>query len=1011
MDLRTKGKVAASILFTAVAGLIGWSIWSSMDAPRPDAAERDLSLMASPATAPPPEGPVIDAPGSAMSVARVLASGSQWTWTRENPETGRVEYRIVAEHFDPEEGGIFRLTRPEFRMYSKGSIVHVTAAEGRIYQPSREQEPESGDLDGGVVIRIQAAGDQGEPIGSPDEATIIQTRRLHFESVLGQVETDAEFTIESPGVSVRGSGITLRVSDVRDRLQYFATKRGEIRVRPDALRRSETGTTPTQSPEATVQARESSLRTDLYSIEADGPITLSQAGSEIESDRAMLWARLIDGELPEGAVASLDDGTAQTGASQSTSSHGVEPETGDGFEREVVLMWQGSLVVRPLASVPVELAQDDLYVRFAGEGAPVTLTSGPQGARGECGALDYGFTSRRLAMQSSNPASSVVLADPQTGEITSRGIELDLGTGEGVLTGPLLIRLSEEADGTAGSASSLRRLAAEGNCTFVLDGVARDFGQGNGWRLKEATLQESVEAKDGEAWVRGDTLQAHFAAPAGSESGPSRLSRLVVRGNAAAAPFGAEAGPPVPDRQTDIKADELQVFFAESSETGDIVPVLASAVGSPVHATYAGDALFAGSIEARFREGDADRLELSRFESHTDITITGLGGEWVQADEIRADSEANSVDFIGAPARIGLRSEAGDAMLQSESMRFDARPEAQALTVFGAGSGSFTPSPASRADGFPYRSVSLTWNDAMFYSDVEGRAEALGDVVIIGEDPGAKRDLGRGDRLVVEITPRSEGGEQSERELISVLIEAIEAARESEPSSGRSDPLGAELELRRYASRSDPSAAAGLEQLLFVSGSAISVKDRTASIEVPGAGRLLVENRRSPESPGVAGQATIDARGTTLFDWHDGLTIDRSAAMGAGRGPLVATMKGTVQIRHLAPGASAATAIDCDIVNAEFMPEESQTGGGGGTLRRIDAKGAIFVRHLNLKILADELAYDAASSEVLVSAAPGRRITMFDESEGRRITAEAAAVDLVSGEWRIVRGGATTFPQ
>lgn len=1010
MDLRTKGKVAASILFTAVAGLIGWSILSSRDTPPSGAAELDMSLGASPATPPPPEGPVIDAPGSAMSVARVLASGSQWTWTRENPETGRVEYRIVAEHFDPEEGGIFRLTRPEFRMYSKRSIVHVTAAEGRIYQPSREQEPESGDLDGGVVIRIQAAGDQGEPIGSPDDATIIQTQRLHFESVLGQIETDAEFTIESPGVSVRGLGITLRVSDVRDRLQYFATKRGEIRVRPDALRRSKSGTAPTQSSETAAQTRESSRRTDLYVIEAGGPITLSQAGSEIESDRAMLWARLIDGELPEIAVAALDEGAAQTGDSTSSSTHGAERDTGAAVEGEVVLTWQGSMVVRPLASAPVELAQDDLYVRFAGDASPVTLTAGTQGAQGECGAVDYGFTSRRLVMQSSSPTSTVLLADPQTGEITSRGIELDLGTGEGVLTGPLLIQLSEQADATAGSASSLRRLAAAGNCSFTLDGAVLGSGPGS-WRLKEATLQESVEAMDGEAWVRGDTLQAHFAAPVGSESGPARLSRLVVRGNAAAAPYGAETGPTAPERQTDIQADEIQVFFAESSETGDLVPMLASAVGSPVHATYAGDALFAGSIEARFREGDADRLELSRFESHTDITITGLGGEWVQADEIRADSEANSVDFIGAPARIGLRSEAGDAMLQSESMRFDARPEVQALTVFGAGSGSFTPSAASRVDGFPYRSVSLTWNDALFYSDVEGRAEALGEVVIIGEDPGAKRDLGRGDRLVVEITPRSEGGDQSERELLSVLIEAIEASRESEPASDQSDPLGAELELRRYASRSDPSAAAGLEQLLFVSGSAISVRDRTASIEVPGAGRLLVENRRSPESSGVEGQATLDARGTTLFDWHDGLTIDRSAAMGAGRGPVVATMKGTVHIRHLAPGASAATAIDCDIVNAEFTQEESQSGGGDGTLRRIDAKGAIFVLHMNLKVLADELAYDAASNEVLVSAAPGRRITMFDESEGRRISAEAAAVDLVSGEWRIVRGGATTFPQ
>jgi len=141
-------------------------------------------------------------------------------------------------------------------------------------------------------------------------------------------------------------------------------------------------------------------------------------------------------------------------------------------------------------------------------------------------------------------------------------------------------------------------------------------------------------------------------------------------------------------------------------------------------------------------------------------------------------------------------------------------------------------------------------------------------------------------------------------------------------------------------------------------------------VEVPGAGRMLVEDHRTRDEPSEtqgrepASEASVNfaGRGQTLFTWEGGLTLD------AARNGML--LERNVWMIHR-PTAGDTTTLDCDRLLAEL----SGSGGLGmrldeaepapdPELKRLQADRDVILQQGGRTILADHLDYRADRQQV-----------------------------------------------
>jgi len=717
---------------------------------------------------------------------------------------------------------------------------------------------------------------------------------------------------------------------------------------------------------------------DLYRVAFSRKVELIQGGRSVTADEAEIWLRLRDRKLAANAIAPLMVGSAST--ERRSLGRGGGPAAGpeatpaDEDERAdrlpIRFSNSGSIEIVPLVDPPTQLEQDDLAARFrATESSAVVAVRGVGGLLG----VEFDF--------------------PGEASVRAGAVDVDLAAGIAAFPGAGRVTL---LSGIGGSDDQTAIEWSE-RADVVLDTSSAASRASSSPMVRWMTASGAIEASTRTAQVNGEFLRADFASRVIDGVPQNDLSRISVQERASAVISDG-------DVNADIRASHLDVLFdvAGNQDERRISPSRASASGDAV-ALVNGDRLAGQTIDAVLLADASGRTQVRSIDASGDVTLRTREGLDLAASTLHASERTGTMTLVGYPSTVGLYTDADGTgtgatdgfaegfSITGESIRFDRDP--RLLTVFGGGVLSYAAKNA-QVDG--YDSGRIRWQRSMRFDDRSGNAEFAGDVHAEARTMLGDEYAMTGERLILSLVANLLD-EESRRSLNQ--SEGTDALLSMRLQSGPDEDARAEG--RRYSGGpADPARV--LETAARLSGPEIVARRDTNQISVPGAGRLVYEDRRESDGSGAdAGELPSDARGTTVFDWSGSLEAEQS------EGRIVMTRDVRMRHRHL--GTESLTVVETERLTATVM-EPGEIEGSQYVLESVDAEGAVLATHLESQVVADRLTYAREASRIIASALPGNRVTFFDAESGRHLPAERVILDLLTGRWRIEQAGQITTP-
>jgi lipopolysaccharide export system protein LptA len=975
--MRAVGLIVAGLTGAGAVALIGWSVLRSDAAPDEQANQLPADIAPAPERTPPTSA----SPIQVENITDLVDTAGEGHIELVDDEN-RVVQELFYDTFSPQESGRFFVEAPRAWVYlANGRTIFITAQSLRYLQPAGAREPESGRFEGGVEMRVFApagADDTGLRARDVDESDppapvlTVQMDSMNFDSGIGELSTADNVRVESLGVTASFDGLTIVIDEQRKRLAYLRTDgNGRVTVRPGELRRDD-------EPHRASGGGEGSRETEPvlagvrqpYRAEFSETVRVRAGSVDLRADVLEAWALLIDGRLPSDAIAPLTASRSTGGAASSTGGEAdVEAANPAEAIEEVLVSWSGPLTVRPLEEAPPELANDSLNVRFtAATGGAVILTDDNSGASLRASAIGYGLTSRALLLDGAGPRG-VAMRAPEQGELLTSRVEVNLTNGQGSIPGPGVLRT------IAAQPSDERSISWQERADFVLAVVGDQVDLSSTWPLQEAIFRGDATAAAPGATVQGEFIRSLFVERAAGGPG---LSRVIVEGGARA------------DAGTDgrLTARRVDVEFDPEADGETPTPRLITAEGR-VRADRDGDALEAELVEAQVVRSEGGDLRVSNLRADLDVRVTTAKGERIEADDLRADLLGGVFDLSGRQVTLA----SGGASLEGKSMRIE--EAAERLTVFGEGALRYM---RTEADESPYSSALVTWTDSMTYDGIAGIAEFTGACDATAQTDDLGRDGARAHRVIVALV-REGANADADSGRIDRNIQRVQLISAQQDGVGDAE---AEFESRRY--RADAQAPGGvrLESLVFLASSTIDADVAADTLTTPAPGRLLFEDRRNANTEHAdADDSGISTRGTTLFEWAGGLTMNRSSGE--------AEMTRAVRLRHLPPGGDEAAELESERLSAKFALPNDQV--GVARLLSAEAAGAVYLRRGTRQLIADRLLYDAGAGVAEALAAPGNAVTIFDANQPTPLTGSMLRLDLVRDriEWR--DAGETSIPR
>lgn len=1018
------GRLAAGVLALVFVGVVWWAIARG-------------------------SGPVTPAPGTtpdaneAPDITQLERGESiELTLVDKNDPT-RIAGVINADRVDPLPGGEKLLTNPRAWLFPKGGgAVRVRADTGRLLMPSGEGTPESGTLEGRVRVSVF---DETPAPGTPpsDGATPGVTadfdEPVRFESRYLRLTSPGAFRVRGQRVRFEGEDLTVMLNEVRQRLELLTVARGgrmELRLSDpgigddagDTEPATDTpGTEPVQTADgADAQSTDNTAadttprapKIDLYRTVMDSGVTGTLGTTRVDAGDLEMLTRLVDSRLPPGAIARVGfapttkPGTTPHATPDTTPGDDAQPSpaadpvtdagetpappvagdvrtpaTDDAWDpgETLVLVWGGTMTVRPIDAdadgVPDALAADDAALTLhAPQDGRVRFEDSVRGVTGDADALSYAATRAVLAMTSD--AQPVNLAVDEAGVGAFASVTADLGAGE--------ITLGGSGRGVSRTGATL---AWEDLARLTLD---RDRDGNLTDRLSRAWFEGRVVAEQEGGRIGSRTLDTVFAP--GSDGRPALRVATIEDGSVAGTPDAA--GLPRSLAGRTIRAD-----FA--GDAGSPEPVRVEATGS-VHGEGDGATLDAEHAIATLARNDYGELIVRTAQAEGSVFYAGRDSTRAAGDAFVADGVRQTLRLTGPDALVAQ----GDSTVRGSTIDLDAN--ARRMSVPGAGRFEQV---LRDANGAETGRVLARWEESMRFDDALGKLTCLGGVSVISTPDALTRDVLSAHRVEVEMTPRPVrdpvgGRGPKKREL--VLARAF----------GRSEgdtPEPATVETRKY----DPSNPERVAGLLYLEGDQIVGDNAHATLRVPGAGTLLVLDRRGEDAEGepdapqraqaspVGGDALGGSvgPGLTRFTWQGAMELRRDEG--------VATMDGSVLVRHKtlagAKGDAQIAELACDTLTASFREltgaGESATGSGRLALDSADALGSVVFRASGKELLADGARYEAAAGVVHALASPGRLVTLTEPGTAAPMSARAIRWDLVRDLVEVNRPSPVTLPQ
>lgn len=990
MNARMLGRLFAVLLFVCV-GIIVLVSWASSRHPTQTGPSVDLG------PTPTFEQDWAESGLGGGSPEQIVRAGERWVWRRVG-EDGRLEYLIEADRLDPLDRGRFALTSPVAWIYPRdGGRIRIRATNGQFVWP-RGGEPESGDLTGGVTI------DQFDPDAEKPHMTM-RSDSLTFERTLGQLETPDEVSIEGPGMSFLGRGLTVRISEYtepgtnlrRHRLNLVRIDEGrEIRIDPRqhesrADRSNGNGSSGRSTEASFAERRDAGATIDYYRAIFTGDVVLARAGQRLKAERAEIFAAAVDGSIPPDAIRPIrfmerGESTRASGAQDDAGSGGTSDEgVAEDRDEEVVLTWAGPFELRPVQSKPDELGSDALAVRFSSPGTSiVTLEDAGAGLRARGAALRYAMSSARFDLSGVAGEVGVNITLEDRAELVAGRVLLDLEhspLGRVSVMSPGVIR---EFGASRDASQPPSEVQWAGRADVVFD-LVRGSEEGASVQLREITVADGVRASAPGMGVRGEFVRAEFAE---TDRG-SVLSGIKATGSVDA--MVTERGR--------LRAEEVEGFFDVDASPDR--PVLRSAMArGGVRAEDDRRWIEADRIRTRFappETPDSDP-ELVWVEAVTGVRAFDGDGLTIGAETLRADLALSSAELMGAPVRIRQQRDDGLYTLSGHSMtmvdttsKVERGKMAQSalerrLVVFGAGEATFEATPGRGSQ----ERAKLTWSDALEYDGIDGWVEIDGNIRAEHHPSPLEEQTGTGSSARVQLVAYADQRAHQNPDtgapmtVLRVTLDGSESAQ-------------AETLVRRYSASSEGTGRE-YEGLIALRSARIEADAVKQTLATPGPGLLVLEDRRLAEDGGRerSGIEAGDIRGTSVFEWGERMVFDRRSGE--------AEMRRTVKIRHLHPETRTPTLLLCEFVQAYFTPLGSGQENDRPELHRILAQQAVYLWHQNLQMIADAIDYRAEREQITVEATDGNRVTVHNTETGQHFTADRLIVDRVTGDWRAIGG-------
>lgn len=966
-------------------------------------------------------------PRDIIDIEDTQQGGKMFVTMVDQNDPTRVASTLRAERFEPIGDGRRRLDRPESWIYLKdGRAIRVNADYATMLMPDPNQAPESGTLEGNIVLRsYDSTPAPGQP--APDDQAPTLTARfdqpVEFERRYLRMSSNGRFEIESKQVDFSGTNLTVILNNLRNRIELIDVEQGDQLVihtskappsspesttvtaaseeppneatpeaapntPPTLAQSSPAETTPAEPPVATEQAT-----TQRYIVTLDEQVHARVANSgSVDADTLELWAAFIDGKLPDNAIRTIalaqstEQSTSPRAAQGPTTPPATTPTTPtstnpreqgtpepapSNTQNDLVITWSGPMRVRPIdGEIPTQLEHDHIAMRLSGkDNRSITMQAPQRGFTGHAQEVTYSAT-RAIAHFKGDDTSQermVQMQVDQSGTLLASDMRIDLAAAtielnqRGQITtlhddptqtasvrwkDNAQIRFALDADG--GITQRLASARFEGNAVAEQDGnsigarvihATLDPDLPSVSALKRLELSEGVIASANKSMLSGQQLTIDFVPSSTPEQAP-QPTRVVSIGSA----LGR-----TPDAM--LQADEMSADLIRDDLTGQTRIKAAQARGSVSYRD-------SKRTTAQAQQLQADGL-------NEVITLTGEGTQVTQAGS----------------------SIAGNHIVL--------RAKRRGVEVVGPGTFDHDIALVENPNAQPGQSghIRASWVDSMRFDDTLGTINCTGKVKVISTPDALTRDTLSADRMTINLTPMPSadpvaGSKAPQRQLLSAR-----ASGRAEPGKA---PEPASIESRTY-SAVDPERATGV---LYLEGAQISADNQKQTLEVPGAGTLLILDRPEQDDS-TATQPTdrsLDGSGLTRFTWTSKLLLER--AIGKG------TFTGGVVVDHKSLNNNKLAKLSTDTLIARFAtnnesPETDPLLTTGNTLQSATAQGHVRFVFEGRELLSDNAQYDAIEDSLFASSLDNSLVTLYDNTQPAPISARTISWDLKNDQFKM----------
>ncbi|MEA5616074.1 LptA/OstA family protein, partial [Nodularia spumigena] len=507
--------------------------------------------------------------------------------------------------------------------------------------------------------------------------------------------------------------------------------------------------------------------------------------------------------------------------------------------------------------------------------------------------------------------------------------------------------------------------------------------------LRTADFTGAVDASQSNARIAARALNTEFTRTPDNRA--ALTTATITRGSISADADTPNASP------RSLAADTVRVDFNPASPDPD--PTRVEATGA-VRAAADGATLTADHAVAHLMRDARNQIAVRTADAAGAVRYAASDDTSAQGDTLAVNAQAETVRITGPDSMIAQ----GDSTVRGPTINLDAR--ARRMTVEGAGRFEHT---LRDAEGLPAGRVLARWADSMRFDDALGRLNALGDVSVVSTPDAYTRDTLSAQRIEVEITPQpmrdSVGNRASRRrELHTARAFGDSAADSYRPATA---------ETRRY----DPADPERVTGLLYLEGDQITADNRAATLRVPGAGTLLVMDRRDENAqpdepqqdqpaPNTPSTPNTLGPGLTRFTWQGAFDLDRASG--------VAIMDDQVLVRHktITPAGSAAASQIAELSTDTLTATFAETDGADNpfTLRTADAQGSVRFLANDKQLSADAARFEADTNTLHALALPGRLVELREPNRPAPLSARAIQWDLARDRIEINRPSPVTLP-